>query len=124
MRNKKKHNVTLTLKNEQGTTKVVKNADLDVLGGQFKAISDQQKEQLNIGYGVEVIKVNAGRLKDCGVAKGFIIQRINGEPIKSIDDLQDVVKEASTAKEQVLYIQGIYPTGKKAYFAIPLQNEE
>ena len=123
LREKKKKEATLTLKNEQGNTKVVKNADIDVLGGQFRAITDQQKEQLNIGYGLEVLKVNGGKLKDAGIPKGFIIQRINDESIKSIEDLQKVVKEASTSKEPVLYIQGIYPTGKKGYFAVPLQNE-
>ena len=123
LRDKKKKEATLTLKNEQGNTKVVKNADIDVLGGQFRAVTDQQKEQLNIGYGLEVLKVNGGKLKDAGVPKGFIIQRINDESIKSIDDLQKVVKDASTSKEPVLYIQGIYPTGKKGYFAVPLQND-
>ena len=48
---------------------------------------------------------------------------VNDQTIKTIDDLQNVVKEASTSKEPVLYIQGIYPTGKKGYFAVPLQNE-
>ena len=38
-------------------------------------------------------------------------------------DLQKAVKEASTSKDPVLYIQGIYPTGKKGYFAVPLQND-
>ena len=123
LRNKKQQKATLTLKNEQGNTKVVKNADIDVLGGQFRALSDQQKEQLNICYGLEVLKVNGGKLKDAGVPKGFIIQRINDKSVKSIEDLQSIVKEASTSKEPVLYVQGIYPTGKKGYFAVPLQND-
>ena len=123
LRNKKSNTVQATLKNEQGNTKVVKNADLDVLGGSFRAITDAQKEQLNIGYGLEVIKINGGKLKDAGVPKGFIIQKVNDQSIKTIEDLQDVVKEASTSKEPVLYIQGIYPTGKKGYFAVPLANE-
>ena len=123
LRNKKSQTVTATLKNEQGNTKVVKNADLDVLGGTFRAITDAQKEQLNIGYGLEIMKVAGGKLKDAGVPKGFIIQKVNDQSIKTVEDLQDVVKEASTSKEPVLYIQGIYPTGKKGYFAVPLQNE-
>ena len=123
MRDKKAKTATLTLKNEQGTTKVVKNADLDVLGGTFRAITDAQKEQLNIGYGLEVMKVSGGKFKDAGIPKGFIIQKVNDESIKSVENLQDAVKEASTSKEPVLYIQGIYPTGKKGYFAVPLQNE-
>ena len=123
IRDKKTKTVTLTLKNEQGNTKVVKNADLDVLGGTFHPITDAQKEQLNIGYGLEVIKVNGGKLKDAGVPKGFIIQKVNDQSIKTIADLQEAVREASTSKEPVLYIQGIYTTGKKGYFAVPLEND-
>lgn len=123
LRNKSKKTTTLTLKNEQGNTKVVKDADIDVLGGQFRAITDSQKEQLNIGYGLQVLKVSGGRLKSAGVPQGFIIQRVNDQSVKSINDLQVVVKEASKSKEPVLYIQGIYPTGKKGYFAVPLEDE-
>ncbi len=123
LRNKKSHTVTLELKNEQGTTKVVKNADLDVLGGTFRPVTDSQKEQLNIGYGLQVAKISGGKLKDAGVPQGFIIQRVNEQPMKTVEDLQDIVKETSTAKEPVLFIQGIYPTGKKGYFAVPLVSE-
>ncbi len=123
LRNKKKQNVTLTLKNEQGNTKVMKDADLDVLGGQFRAITDSQKEQLNIGYGLQVTKVSGGRLKDAGVPQGFIIQRVNDQSVKTIEDLQKIVKEASKSKTPVLWVQGIYPTGKKGYFTVPLEEE-
>ena len=122
LRDKKEKSVTLTLKNEQGTTKVVKNADIDVLGGQFRAVTDSQKQQLGIQYGLQVTKISAGKLKEAGVPQGFIIQRVNDEAMKTIDDLQDAVKSASTSKEPVLYIQGIFPTGKKAYFAVALQD--
>ena len=85
-------------------------------------MTEAQKQQLNINYGLEVMKVNNGKLKEVGIGKGFIIQRVNDQSIKTIEDLQKVVKEASTSKEPVLYIQGIYPTGKKAYFAVGLDN--
>ena len=122
LRDKKKATKTVTLKNEKGNTQVVKKADLDVLGGNFRAITNAQKEQLNIGYGLEVLKVNSGRLKTAGITKSFIIQRVNDNAVKTIDDLQNAVKEASTSKDPVLYIQGVYPTGKKAYFAVPLED--
>lgn len=122
LHNKKKHTATVTLKNEQGSTKVIKNMDLDVLDANFREVTEAQKQQLNINYGLEVMKVNNGKLKEVGIGKGFIIQRVNDQSIKTIEDLQKVVKEASTSKEPVLYIQGIYPTGKKAYFAVGLDN--
>ena len=93
-----------------------------MLGGNFRAVTDAQKEQMNIGYGLEVLKVNAGKLKNAGITKGFIIQRVNDSAVKTIEDLQNAVKEASTSKDPVLYIQGVYPTGKKAYFAVPLED--
>lgn len=97
LRNKKSQTKTITLKNAQGTTSVIKAADLDVLGGNFKQITAQQKEQLNISYGVEVIKVNSGALKDAGISRGFIIQKINDNNIATLDDLQKNVKSASTS---------------------------
>lgn len=123
LRDKKRHTETITLKNEQGDTKIVKKAeDLDVLGGNFREISDTQKKQLNIAYGLEVTKVNNGKLKNAGVGRGFIIQKVNDESVKTIDDLQAAVKKASTSKSPALFITGIYPTGKKAYFAISLED--
>ena len=120
LRNKKEITKTITLKNAQGTTKIIEQADIDVLGGQFRPVTEAMKKQLNINYGLEVLKVNNGALKSAGINRGFIIQNVNDNMVKSIDDLQGLVKKASTSKDPVLYIQGIYPTGKKAYFAVPL----
>ena len=123
LRKKSKHEKTVTLKNAQGTTSVVKNADLDVLGATFKEVTETQKKDLNINYGLEVMKVNNGAFKEAGIAKGFIIQRANEQAVKTVDDLEKIVKEASTSKEPVVYIQGLYPTGKKKYFAVSLSEE-
>ena len=123
LRDKKKHNATLTLKNEQGNTKVVKNADTDVLGADFRPVTESQKKQLEINYGLEVVKVNGGKMKEAGVPRGFIILRVNDEPMKTFDDLQNAVKEANNSKDQMLVIRGIFPTGKKGGFVVYLQNE-
>jgi S1-C subfamily serine protease len=120
LHNKRKHTKTITLRNEQGNTRVVKNADLDVLGCDFREVTQQQKEQLEIQYGLEVIKVNNGKMKDAGVPKGFIIRQVNDQPIKTVEDLQDLVKNVSTSSEPVLIIKGVYPTGKKGYFVVQL----
>lgn len=120
LRNKKEHTTTLTLKNEQGNTKVVKNADIDILGIDVRPITDSQKKQLEISYGLEVLKVNGGKMKEAGVPKGFIIQVVNDQPMRSFDDLQQAVKDA---KEQMLIIRGMYPTGKRGGFVVYLQND-
>ena len=118
--NKKEKSQTVVLKNAQGNTKVVKQADLDVLGGNFRPISEDQKKQLGINYGLEVLKVNNGALKNAGISKGFIIQQVNDEPMKKLEDLQEAVKSASTSKNPVLFIMGIWPTGKRQPFAVEI----
>jgi len=120
LHNKKKITKEVTLRNEQGNTKVVKDADLDILGADFREVTKSQKEQLEINYGLEVIKVNAGKMKDAGVPKGFIIQKVNDESMKTVEDLQKAVKDANVSKDQVLIIKGIYPTSKRGYFVVQL----
>ena len=63
LHNKNKESKTVTLKNAQGNTSIMKTADLDVLGGNFRTVTEQQKNELKIAYGLEVIKVNDGALK-------------------------------------------------------------
>ncbi len=123
LRNKKAKTATLTLKNEQGNTKVVKNADVDVLGIDVRPITESQKKQLEITYGLEVVKVDGGKMKDAGVTKGFIIQRVNDDAMRSFDDLQEAVKKANSSKDRMLIIRGRYPTGKLGGFVVYLQNE-
>ena len=122
LHNKNKESKTVTLKNAQGNTSIMKTADLDVLGGNFRTVTEQQKNELKIAYGLEVIKVNDGALKKAGISKGLIILDVNDTPMKSLSDLQNAVKSASTSKDPVLYIKGIWPTGKKDYFAIQISQ--
>jgi len=123
LHNQKKRTKTVTLRNEQGNTKVVKNADMDVLGADFRELTQQQKDQLDVAYGLEVIKVNSGKMKDAGVPKGFIIRQVNDQPMKTVDDLQEIVRETSTSSDPVLIIKGLFPTGKRGYFVVQLSEE-
>lgn len=123
LRNKNKKTTTVELKNAQGNTKVVKTADMDVLGASFREVNEQEKKDLGINYGLVVGKVNKGAIRDAGIPEKFIIQTANDVPMKTMDDLQNAVKEASKSKDPVLYIKGVFPTGKRAYFAVDLSKE-
>ena len=122
LRNKKSITKTVTLKNTQGKTEVMKEADMDLLGAYFREITDKQKEDLNISYGLEVVKVSDGAVKEAGITKGFIIQTANDEPVRTVEELQKIVKEASTSKEPVVYVRGMFPTGKRAWRVIQLSE--
>ena len=124
MRDKKKMSKTVTMKNQQGNTRVVKTADLDVLGAKVFPVSEALKKQLNISYGLQVKDVKSGAFKDGGISDGFIILTANDKPMKAISDLQEAVKSASTSKNPVLFITGIWPSGKTDYKAIKVGDEE
>ena len=123
LRKKSKKTVEITLRNEQGTTKVVKDADLDVLGASLREINENEKKELDVTYGIKVAKVNNGKFKEYGVPTGFCIQKVNDASVKTVNDLVKIVKDASKSASPVLYIQGVYPSGKKGYFAVPLNEE-
>lgn len=91
-----------------------------ILGTQFRPVTEATKKQFNISSGLEVMKVGNGSMKDAGITKGFIFLKVNDENAKSLDDLQKIVNTSSSSKEPVLYVVGIYPSGKKGYFAIPI----
>ena len=124
LRDKKEKTFTITLKNSQGTTKVVKQADMEILGAAFRAVPKELKEQLNLGYGVEVTGVSDGRMKDSGIRKGFIILKANGKQLRSVQDLENVMKAASQSADQVLFMTGVYPSGKRANYAVDLSQAE
>ena len=123
IRDKKEKTIDVTLKNEQGTTKVVKNVEMDILGAAFRELPDDMKRQLNLGYGLEVTGVNGGKMGEAGIRKGFIILKVNNRQMHKVSDLEDALKEASRSPEQVLFITGIFPSGKRANYAVDLSQE-
>lgn len=122
LRDKKEKEFTLTLKNEQGNTKIVKKADMEILGAAFRAVPDELKRELNLGYGVQVTGVSDGRMADSGIRKGFIILKANNKQLKTVSDLENALKAASQSPDQVLFMTGIYPSGKRANYAVDLSQ--
>ena len=123
-RDKKEKEFTITLKNAQGNTNIVKKADMEILGAAFRAVPDDLKRQLNLGYGVQVTGVSNGRMADSGIRKGFIILKANNKQLRTVEDLEDVLKAASQSPDQVLFMTGVYPSGKRANYAVDLSQAE
>ena len=123
VRDKKEKSVEVTLKNEQGTTKIVKEAGMEILGAAFKELPDDLKKQLNLGYGLQVTGVSSGKMSDAGVRKGFIILKANDQPMRKVSDLEEVMKAAVKSPNQVLFLTGVFPSGKRGYFAVDLTQE-
>ena len=95
---------------------------VDVASGGDSDAADLRR-QLNLGYGLEVTGVSDGKMADAGIRKGFIILKANGQPMKTVEDLEDVLKAATQTPEQVLFITGMFPSGKRASYAVDLSQE-
>ena len=111
------------LKNRQGSSKALTSeADIDILGAEFKEISNKLKDQFQLDYGMEVKSISKGKLQEAGIKEGFVIVKINNQAIRSIDDIKEVLAEAMNTNDKfkVLNIAGVYPNGKVAYYAVNL----
>ena len=125
-RNDATKNFTVELKNDQGTTEVIKQRNpQDILGATFKELSSETKARVGINYGVEVTDLSNGKLKAAGVRKGFIILAANDNRISMPGDIEAVVSSIlkNDPDDRGLYIKGFYPdTRKMEYVAIDLNN--
>ena len=123
IRDKKEKKFEVELKNSRGNTDIVKDADMEVLGAVFQDVPDETRRQLNIGYGVQVSTVKNGLMKDAGIQRGFIILKINNRQIRTADEIEQIYKEAASSPDQVLFISGVYPSGRRANYAISLSDD-
>ncbi|MBO4815356.1 MAG: hypothetical protein J5523_10450 [Muribaculaceae bacterium] len=66
-----------------------------------------------------------GKFKRAGIKNGLVITSINGTPVNSKEDVEDIYNEImrSSDSDKVMFITGIYPTGKKEYCAVDLADE-
>lgn len=122
LRDKKEKKVNVTLMNSKGNTEVVKNTDMGVLGAEFAEVSDQLKRQLNIGYGLQVADVSKGAIQKAGIQRGYIILKVNGAQVKEEADIRSAYDAAVKSPEQVLFITGIYPSGRRANYAVDISE--
>ena len=104
-------NIPLTLKNKLGTTESLAK-EIIFLGAEIGEISSKEKKELGIEGGVKIDNLTQGKLLQQGIRKGFIITKINQEVIKSPEQLIETLK---SLKGGVL-IEGVYPSGAKAYY--------
>ena len=95
---------------------------MDVLGAAFRPISQELRRQFRLNSGIEVTGVTNGKMKDAGIRKGFIILKVNGQSVRTVEQMEEIVKSASRSTEQVLFISGIFPSGRRANYAVDLSD--
>lgn len=121
-RNGKAKDITVELRNMQGSTSVVKTVGFEALGAAFKELSPEKRRQYGVNGGVEVTGLTSGKFKEAGIAKGFVILSVNDIRVATPDDLEKVIDKVlqGAADDRGLFIKGFYPNGKTKYYAIDL----
>lgn len=87
-------------------------------------MTDEKLKELGVSRGVEVSGVdNSGKFQKAGVSKGFIIMKINNQPVASAADVENIIQEVAKSQDKGLFIAGIYPANKRMrYYAIDLNE--
>lgn len=127
VRDGKPMQVSVTLRNRDGNTSVtLPETPMGVLGATFKAADKDLLKKLEITRGVQVTITGKGSFSQAGINDGFIITTINGMKINSPEDIDKIfnsLRELSPGEgDKVMFISGIYPIGKQAYYAVPLTD--
>ena len=115
--NNKESQYDVVLRNLEGGTGVVKKENvITTLGATFEVVPKNDLKKLGINSGVRISDVGTGKFRSAGIRDGFIITQINNKPIISPEDLKSILEQA----EGGIYVEGIYPDGLIAYYAIRL----
>ncbi len=117
LRNGKEKQLAVTFKGtsqENGT--VSDDGSVAFYGCTIKEASADRLEKLGIRHGVEIVELGPGKLMEAGAVKGFVIQYVNDQPVKTPQDVIDVVKKS---KRSVL-IEGVTPSGRTGFLGFGL----
>lgn len=120
MREKKERKATVTLRNVQGTTSKVEAVDSDMMGAALRPLTDAEKKELNLRYGLVVSAIRSGKMKDAGITKGTIIMQVNDREMRTTEDFDEAVKSANLSTDRVLWIRAKSQSGLNRSYTIEL----
>ena len=110
LRNGKKKSLTVTLKNINRNTEVVRKAvPFKLEGATFENFSSGSSQL----QGVRITDIQNGKWEDAGIKEGFIITRIDNNNVDNVKSLKTILNN----KKGRIIVLGIYPNGGKDYFA-------
>jgi Do/DeqQ family serine protease len=117
-RDGKEYNIPIVLRNNTGTTDVVKSSALDRLGADLQTLSKKDAASLGVKGGVVVKSIDEkGLFSKTRMEEGFVILKVNGQEMTSKEDFR---KALETAGNSSLKLEGVYP-GYDGAFTYPLK---
>ncbi len=122
LRNGKSIELTATLQTIEGTTEVAateRGEMLSSLGAELRGLQKEDAQKLNLNGGVQISRLYAGKLRsETEIREGFIITRINGQAVRSPEDVSKVLENTKGG----VMLEGIYPNDPRRvrYYAFGL----
>jgi Do/DeqQ family serine protease len=86
-------------------------------GSYIKEASKDTLKKLGIRSGVEIVDLGPGKLMDAGATEGFVIQYVNDQPVKTPQEVLDLVKKS----KRIVSVEGKTPSGRTSYFAFGVE---
>lgn len=124
-RDGKAYSVETTLRNNRGGVALTKTNDSGNLGAKMAAIDEETARRLQIRGGVALSDLDSdGLLARAGIREGFIILGVNGQRVSKPEQISSMARAIAQSQggDKVLFISGIYPTGKATYYAVALEE--
>ncbi|WP_242926726.1 Do family serine endopeptidase [Pontibacter vulgaris] len=121
LRNNKEKSANVVLKNLENSTSIAKRSVAKAVtfdGATFEPVNKQEMNKLGIDGGAKITGVRGSKFRETGMKDGFIITRIDKY---AVNEPADVEKHLKNFDSGVVYIEGIYPDGLKAYYPIGKQ---
>ena len=116
-RDGKDYTATITLRNNTGTTAVVKTSALDKLGADLQTLDKKAATEMGVKGGVVVKSVQENGLMDKSrIQEGFIILKANGNDVLSKEDFQKIVANSTVTVK----LEGVFP-GYEGVYSFPLK---
>ena len=96
----------------QETGTLADDGSVAFYGSSIKAADEKTLEQFGLKHGVQIVDLGPGKLMEAGAVEGFIIQYVNDHPVKTPQEVIDIVKKSKRA----VFIEGVTPSGRIGYF--------
>ena len=96
----------------QDTGTVSDDGSIAFYGSSIKAADEETLEKYGLKSGVQIVELGPGKLMEAGAVEGFIILYVNDHPVKTPQEVIDIVKKS----KRTVFIEGVPPSGRTGYF--------
>ena len=96
----------------QDTGTVSDDGSVAFYGSSIKTADEKTLEKYGLKSGVQIVELGPGKLMEAGAVEGFIIQYVNDHPVKTPQEVIDIVKKS----KRTVFVEGVTPSGRTGYF--------